>query len=275
MKVGLCWLYGRVFVGEVLVSRYFARLLASIGGTNFLSNDVLAATHIDYFIDIASSLIEAKDISFESVMNKLDTHLVSRTFLVGTEMTLADLLVWSALVPKQELIKNVVNVKRWFEGIMEVSYCREAVPTAEGTARAQAEKAKKAATGSLDIGISKDQKGKIVTRFPPEPSGYMHIGHAKAAMLNHYYASEYEGKLILRFDDTNPSKEEEEYEDAIKQDLKTLGINHDIFSHTSDHFDTLLQFAERMIREGLLRCLCAFFCFCWLGNDFSDGSTLT
>ena len=78
----------------------------------------------------------------------------------------------------------------------------------------------------------------------------MHIGHAKAAMLNHYYARDYQGKIILRFDDTNPSKEEEEYEDSIKTDLKTLGIDHDMFSHTSDHFDTLLGYGERMIKEG-------------------------
>ena len=96
--------------------------------------------------------------------------------------------------------------------------------------------------------VLKDAKhGEVVTRFPPEPSGFMHIGHCKAAMLNYHYAKMYGGKMILRFDDTNPSNEKEEFVENIKADLKTLQIHADIVTHTSDHFDTIIERMKDLI----------------------------
>ena len=91
----------------------------------------------------------------------------------------------------------------------------------------------------------------VVTRFPPEPNGYLHIGHAKAICLNFGVAQEFGGRCHLRFDDTNPTKEEQEYIDAIERDVRWLGFDwgpH--LYHASDYFEQLYQWAEHLIRTG-------------------------
>merc|ERR1719223_1806618 len=93
--------------------------------------------------------------------------------------------------------------------------------------------------------------GNVVTRFPPEPSGYLHIGHAKAVLMNEYYARRYKGRLIVRFDDTNPSKEKSEYQESIIEDLAMLGIQPDVVSFTSDYFQTIEAFAVFLMENGL------------------------
>ena len=93
--------------------------------------------------------------------------------------------------------------------------------------------------------------GRVHTRFPPEPNGYLHIGHAKSICLNFGTAQKFNGLTNLRFDDTNPSKEETEYVDSIKEDVRWLGFtwnNNELYA--SDYFDRLFDFALKLIREG-------------------------
>jgi glutaminyl-tRNA synthetase len=90
-----------------------------------------------------------------------------------------------------------------------------------------------------------------VTRFPPEPNGYLHIGHAKSICLNFGIAEEFGGRCHLRFDDTNPTKEEQEYIDAIKRDVRWLGFDWgEHLYHASDYFERLYDWAEKLIRDG-------------------------
>jgi len=91
----------------------------------------------------------------------------------------------------------------------------------------------------------------ILTRFPPEPNGYLHIGHSKSIILNFGLAQKYGGKTNLRFDDTNPVTEDTEYVDSIKEDIRWLGFEWANELYASDYFEQLYQFAVTMIREGL------------------------
>jgi glutaminyl-tRNA synthetase len=93
--------------------------------------------------------------------------------------------------------------------------------------------------------------GRVHTRFPPEPNGYLHIGHAKSICLNFGVASEYGGLSNLRFDDTNPSKEETEYVDSIQEDIHWLGFDwDDRLFYASDYFDQLYEYAVQLIKQG-------------------------
>ena len=93
--------------------------------------------------------------------------------------------------------------------------------------------------------------GTVVTRFPPEPNGYLHIGHAKSIALNFGIAQEFGGRCHLRFDDTNPVKEEQEYIDAIEADIRWLGFDWgEHLYHASDYFEQLYAWAVHLIEHG-------------------------
>ena len=100
-----------------------------------------------------------------------------------------------------------------------------------------------------DIESGKHQQ--IITRFPPEPNGYLHVGHAKSICLNFGIAEDYQGLCNLRFDDTNPEKEEQEYIDSIREDVEWLGFSWHSNPSASDYFDRLYDFAVQLIQKGL------------------------
>ncbi|KAK7510284.1 glutamyl-tRNA synthetase [Phyllosticta citricarpa] len=204
--------------------------------------------------DRAAKLTPLNLKAIEAPLAELDAHLTLRSHIVGYGLTDADITVWKTLrdnrVAHAYIKQNLmVNLTRWFK------YIEEAYPEQSALAHRPAKKAaaadeKKGDEGNYDIGLQDVENG-VVTRFPPEPSGYLHIGHAKAALLNDYFAhKKYQGTLILRFDDTNPSKEKQEFQDSIIEDLALMGIKPDKTTHTSDYFKELYEYCIQLIKEG-------------------------
>lgn len=200
-------------------------------------------------------------------LEKLDAHLNFRSFISGYHYTTADVAVWGVLRANAlmgSIIKTGVytNVSRWYlllnddkrfetaadHMIKSVGDLRKATKTANNGGKKETHKA------SFDIDLPGATMGKVVTRFPPEPSGYLHIGHAKAAILNEYFAHQFKGKLIIRFDDTNPSKEKEEFQDSIIEDLALLGVKGDVVSFSSDYFEQMYDLAIKLIKDGNAYC---------------------
>ncbi|KAI9793433.1 MAG: hypothetical protein M1816_000326 [Peltula sp. TS41687] len=192
--------------------------------------------------------------SIETALHELDSHLILRSCLVGYHLSVADLSIWATLRGNRAAYgyiqkDHLVNVGRWFRFVEESkTWLSEVIENLN--VQVKEHKAVKAREGaSYEIALPDTDKG-VVTRFPPEPSGYLHIGHAKAALLNDYFAHEkYKGKLILRFDDTNPSKEKEEFQDAIVEDLALMAITPDIKTHTSDYFEDLYNYCIQLIKD--------------------------
>lgn len=180
-------------------------------------------------------------------LEKLDKYLTLRSHLVGYELTIADLAIWAIIqgnkVAVSTLKQTYSNVSRWHTYI-EAAYSW--IPEVIQQLNSQP---KERTTASFDIEIH--TAGPLVTRFPPEPSGFLHIGHAKSIFLNEHFARKLPGgKLICRFDDTNPSKESMEFHDAILYDLRILNIIPDKVSYSSDYFQVMYEYALQLINDG-------------------------
>ncbi|KAJ9475327.1 Glutamate--tRNA ligase, cytoplasmic [Pseudozyma hubeiensis] len=211
------------------------------------------SAQVNLYVSQGDNLALADFQTASAIADSLDQHLALRTFLVGHAVTAADVSIWAAVRASSPVIGLVrkglhKHLQRWFNHIDSLAPVSDAL-VALADAKAEKFKNKKTAAG-FDLFLKDAQQGQVVTRFPPEPSGYLHVGHAKAAILNQYFARQYNGKLIIRFDDTNPSKEKEEFEQSIIEDLALLGIKGDATSHTSDYFDKLYQLAIQMIQSG-------------------------
>ncbi|KAI9480711.1 MAG: tRNA synthetases class I, catalytic domain-containing protein [Benjaminiella poitrasii] len=241
-----------------------ARLLARLNPEAKLYNpeDPISSTLIDQWLDFAESKLATSDFkALDAVYKELNKYLTLRSYIVGYQVTLADFVIWGAL-RGSPVFARIVKTKpenlgaylvRWYEYVASLDaaeYALTAVQKQEKSSKAP----KNADQGKFDIGLTEAEMGNVCTRFPPEPSGYLHIGHAKAALLNQYFADTYKGKLIIRFDDTNPSKEKTEFEDSIKEDLALIGVPSNIVSHTSDFFDQMYELAIKMIKEGKAYC---------------------
>ncbi|XP_054626518.1 bifunctional glutamate/proline--tRNA ligase isoform X3 [Dunckerocampus dactyliophorus] len=235
------------------ISRYLARVAPALGlyGANMMEQ-----TEVDHWLEFsARRLCGQPDLGV--ALAELDKALSLRTFLVGHALTLADLSVWAALKSHGDWSnqnKAFSHVSRWFFFLssqvpftaLDNKYTSKKAPPTRSSSEV---KEKKADLGKF-VDLPGAEMGKVVVRFPPEASGYLHIGHAKAALLNQHYQVTFKGQLIMRFDDTNPEKEKEDFEKVILEDVAMLQIQPDQFTYTSDHFAVIMQLGEQMLREG-------------------------
>lgn len=219
------------------------------------------APHVTQWTTFCDTQLNTKVFAqLQAAFASLDEHLKLRAFIAGDELGCEDFVVFAGLRNTPVWMKNLKGsasslpqeLVRWFSFMSTYPLVERAlVLLAEQDAALKVGKKDQA---SFDIDLPNAEYGKVVTRFPPEPSGYLHIGHAKAVLLNEYFARHYGGKLIVRFDDTNPSKETCEYEQCILEDLKLLGVKGDMMTRTSQYFDIIEEYARQMIREGTAYC---------------------
>ncbi|KAJ3430057.1 glutamate--tRNA ligase [Anaeramoeba flamelloides] len=240
-----------ILFGNFTIAKHLARL--GIKGCDLFGEDV---SQIDQWLEVASS-----SEPFQSYFSLLNNYLQLRTYFIGNTVTLADLAIFVNCLQenKQLLNSKFVHLKRWFNHMSMIPQCKRLINIKPfKIQKKKPQKPKKSQIGRKKMKQGKSTyaplpnavKGQVVTRFPPEPSGFLHIGHAKACLLNEYYAKFYGGKMLVRFDDTNHLKEKEEYKKAILEDLATLGIKYKTISYTSDHFDVIYEYAEQILKEG-------------------------
>lgn len=257
---------GGELAGDAAIARYIARKADSTSGVSLLGGDFENSAIVESWIDYANALSKFQKVRrVKAITATLDRALNEKTYVVGHTMTLADLALFSSIgFPSQ--ISDAAEVEsiigsassptlRWMNMIRACPAVRQATQLAMGVSNDFEASFDAGATVKPFVTGMKPLEGatigNVVTRFPPEPSGYLHVGHAKAVLMNQYYAQRYKGRLIVRFDDTNPSKEKDEFQQSILEDLDMLGVKPSVVTFTSDYFDTIKGYAEFMIENGL------------------------
>ena len=221
-------------------------------------------TEIDHWLSF--SLTCEDDISW--ALSYLEKSIAPITYLVANKLTIADFALFNEMHSRYEFLSSKgipTHVQRWYNLINEQPLIQKVLNTLPAEAKRSVqkrhtEKKSESVEKSMNSGDRKQEgkfvdlpgaeMGKVIVRFPPEASGYLHIGHAKAALLNQYYQQAFQGKLIMRFDDTNPAKENVEFEKVILKDLQMLEIKPDLFTYTSNYFKLMLGYCEELIRKG-------------------------
>ena len=235
---------GGYMTGDVSIARFCAKST----GSPLYPSDAWEAGKVDMWLDLYTAAIEGGGSA--EVLALAEQHLTDKQYVVEPSMTLADVAMY-ILAKKAAAGVAGPNVAKFMKFIAPsikqaamiakpgsssggAGAGKEAAGSGSGSAGGGSSSAVKG--GKMDKGDEEEdaagtfldlpgaEEGKVVTRFPPEPSGYLHIGHAKAVLMNQYYAQRYKGRLLVRFDDTNPSKEKEEFEENIIQDLATLNV---------------------------------------------------
>lgn len=244
--------------------------------------DALETSQIDEWLEYLPVFSSGSE--FEGACKYVDEYLSQRTFFVGHTLSVADVAIWSSLAGTgkrwESLMKSkkYQNLGRWYNSIsveygtvlneLTTTFIRKKDLGKPTTAKTKendqqvsnphtqnvngnaSEKGKAVSRQTFEVDLPEAEVGKVCLRFAPEPSGYLHIGHSKAALLNQYFAQRYKGKLIIRFDDTNPAKESNEFVDNLLKDIETLGITYEKVTYTSDYFPNLMEMAEKLIRAG-------------------------
>ncbi|EGT60361.1 hypothetical protein CAEBREN_23022 [Caenorhabditis brenneri] len=236
---------GELVSNDVEISRIIAQSTSS--ADRLLGSSIADSAIIDNAINFVADAVTKKDYS----------ALHSPEFSIKTSensVNAADFAVFSVAHDNAELkakfsdvidrvIKDpVLAPAHNFVGLYKVA----GAPSLKTVAMT---KEKKIDEGKF-VDLPGAEKEKVVVRFPPEASGYLHIGHAKAVLINQYYQQKFEGQLIMRFDDTNPAKENAHFEHVIKEDLLRLGITPDKWTYSSDYFEMLRTMCEELLKEG-------------------------
>nr|GMC91021.1 glutamate--tRNA ligase, cytoplasmic-like [Ipomoea batatas] len=234
----------------LLPNGYIGRVESTPG---LYQRDSFESSQIDEWLEYAPTFASGSE--FQGACDYVDQFLIQHTFLVGNSLSIADIAVWSGLAgagQRWESLrrsKKYQNLVRWFNSIF-VAY--EAVLGEVITTYIGKKGSTKAATkvneqkvsnanpsaSTFEVDLPDAEVGKVRLRFAPEPSGFLHIGHSKAALLNQYFAERYK------------DKESNEFVDNLLKDVETLGIKYKAVTYTSDYFPQLMEMAEQLILEG-------------------------